>query len=84
MKKIILIVALGLTFAPIFNAISNPKIQQDPVEVKTRVVDPVCKMKIDPKSKNTLNHVHEKVNYAFCSETCKKGFLKKPEKYIKK
>lgn len=84
MKKITLIVALGLTFAPIFYAISNPKTQQNLVEVKTSVVDPVCKMKINPKSKTTLNYVHEKVKYAFCSETCKKSFLKKPEKYIKK
>jgi YHS domain-containing protein len=81
MKKIILILALGLTFLGIFNAVGQT---QNPAEVKTVVVDPVCKMKIKPKAKTTINHEHEKVNYSFCSDVCKKSFLKKPEKYIKK
>ena len=79
MKKIILI--LVLTFIGIFNAVSQT---QNPAEFKTVVVDPVCKMKINPKAKTTINHEHEKVIYSFCSETCKKSFIKKPEKYIKK
>lgn len=81
MKKIILILALGLTFLGIFNAVGQT---QNLAEVKTVVVDPVCKMKINPKAKTTINHEHEKVNYSFCSDVCKKSFLKKPEKYIKK
>jgi YHS domain-containing protein len=81
MKKIILMLALGLPFIGIFHAVSQT---QNPVEVKSVVVDPVCKMKINPKAKTTLNHEHEKVNYSFCSDVCKKSFIKKPEKYIKK
>lgn len=81
MKRIILILVLGLTFIGIFDALSQT---QNPTEVKTIVVDPVCRMKINPKAKTTINHEHEKVNYSFCSEVCKKSFIKKPEKYIKK
>ena len=51
---------------------------------KEQALDLVCKMKIDAKSKTTLNYEHEKVNYSFCSDLCKKTFLKQPNKYIKK
>lgn len=80
MKKI-LILALALTFINVLVVVSQI---QNPTEVKTVVVDPVCKMKINPKAKTTINHEHEKVSYSFCSEVCRKSFLKKPEKYIKK
>ncbi|RZL48018.1 MAG: YHS domain-containing protein [Pedobacter sp.] len=51
---------------------------------KELTIDPVCKMKIDPKSKTIVNYVYEKIEYTFCSDVCKKSFIKKPIKYIKK
>jgi YHS domain-containing protein len=44
-------------------------------------IDPVCKMKV--KTGSTKTHVHNKVVYGFCSDGCKKSFIKQPEKYIK-
>ncbi|MBE9600711.1 YHS domain-containing protein [Pedobacter sp. MC2016-24] len=45
-------------------------------------IDPVCKMKV--KAGITRTHVHYKTVYGFCSEGCKKSFVKQPEKYLKK
>lgn len=45
-------------------------------------IDPVCKMKV--KAGNTRTHIHDKIVYGFCSDACKKSFVKQPEKYLKK
>ena len=41
--------------------------------------DPVCQMKTADFLKDTLDYKGKK--YGFCSEHCKKEFLKNPEKY---
>lgn len=85
MKKIEIIFILLFVFTQMqsANAITDHK-QTTPENQKKEQKDPVCKMKINPKSKTTLNYEHEKVEYAFCSEVCKKSFIKQPSKYIKK
>lgn len=45
-------------------------------------IDPVCKMKV--KAGNIRTHIHDKIVYGFCSDACKKLFVKQPEKYLKK
>lgn len=45
-------------------------------------IDPVCKMKV--KAGITRTHIHNKTVYGFCSDGCKKSFVKQPEKYLKK
>jgi YHS domain-containing protein len=42
-------------------------------------VDPVCGIEMDEKLATRLNHQGK--NYYFCSEGCKKIFVKKPRKY---
>ena len=81
MKTLLLIGIISITtkFVGVNN--NNQEVSQNK---KEPVVDLVCKMKIDANSKTTLNYEHEKVNYSFCSDLCKKTFIKQPNKYIKK
>jgi P-type Cu+ transporter len=43
--------------------------------------DPVCKMKVDPKTAKWKFDFKEKTNY-FCSPGCKHAFEKEPELYL--
>jgi YHS domain-containing protein len=52
--------------------------------VKKELIDPVCKMKIRPKSSGNETYTYEKANYTFCSATCKNKFVAQPTKYLKK
>jgi Cu+-exporting ATPase len=47
------------------------------------VLDPVCGMKIDPKSAAGKSE-YKGQTYYFCSLGCKKSFDQDPEKYIVK
>jgi YHS domain-containing protein len=44
--------------------------------------DPVCKMKIDPKT--ALQYAFQGQTYYFCSASCKQAFAETPEMFIKK
>lgn len=44
-------------------------------------LDPVCGMKVDPKSA-AASAEYEGETYYFCSKGCKAAFEKEPEKYI--
>ena len=43
--------------------------------------DPVCGMKVDPKSA-AATHEYEGKTYYFCAPGCKAAFAKDPEKYL--
>lgn len=43
--------------------------------------DPVCKMKVDPKTAKFTTDYKGKTYY-FCAPGCKKEFEKDPEKYL--
>lgn len=45
-------------------------------------VDPVCKMKVDPKT--SLQHVYRGRIYYFCAPACQQSFAKTPEAYLTK
>jgi len=45
------------------------------------VVDPICKMEVDPKSAKWKSSYNGK-EYYFCAPGCKKAFDKNPEKYV--
>ncbi len=49
----------------------------------TDATDPVCGMKVDPKSASD-SHEHSGVTYYFCSERCLKQFQSDPTKYLAK
>jgi len=84
MKKIKIIFLLLLASTQLLNANSILSVKQTAVDSRHKdKIDPVCKMKVNAKSKTTLSYEHEKVEYAFCSEACKKSFIKQPNKYIK-
>ena len=85
MKKTKIIFMLLLASTQLLNANVFTDFKQTIVkDQKKEEKDPVCKMKINPKSKTTLKYEHEKVEYSFCSEICKKNFIKQPSKYLKK
>jgi YHS domain-containing protein len=44
-------------------------------------IDPVCNMKVDPKT--SLQHVHEGRTYYFCAPSCQRAFAKSAETYLK-
>ena len=46
----------------------------------TMEIDPVCKMKVDPKT--SLQHVYQGQTYYFCAPGCKRLFVKTPEAYL--
>ncbi len=78
------IMALGIklsAFSPI-EPQSNPQKTTD--SLKKEWTDPVCGMKLKPKTSGYQSHTHEKVNYMFCSTSCKNKFVAQPAKYIKK
>ncbi len=43
--------------------------------------DPVCGMRVDPKTA-AASTVYAGETYYFCSQGCKAGFEKDPEKYL--
>ncbi len=45
-------------------------------------IDPVCGMKVDPKTA-TIKSTYQGKTYYFCSPGCKKDFDRQPQKYIK-
>ena len=47
------------------------------------VTDPVCGMKVDPKSA-AGSHLHNGVTYHFCSKHCLAAFRTDPAKYLAK
>lgn len=47
------------------------------------VKDPVCGMEVDPDKAEYKSEYKGEVYY-FCSERCKKGFERKPERFVKK
>ena len=53
-----------------------------PSPVPTEAVDPVCGMKVDPRS--GPNAAYQGKTYYFCSESDRQRFLKDPAIYIKK
>ncbi|MCL4557128.1 MAG: YHS domain-containing protein [Deltaproteobacteria bacterium] len=46
-----------------------------------KIVDPVCKVELDERSRDTKLH-HEGETYYFCSEACRDAFKKAPEKFL--
>jgi YHS domain-containing protein len=46
-------------------------------------IDPVCKMKVDPKT-TSLQHVYQGKTYYFCAPACQRSFAKTPEAYLQK
>lgn len=44
-------------------------------------IDPVCLMKVDPKT-NQIKSVVDTETYYFCAEGCKKEFESDPKKYL--
>ncbi len=50
-------------------------------EAKREVIDPVCSMKVDPKTAEKF--VYKGKTYYFCSKADKETFEKSPEKYVK-
>ena len=50
--------------------------------VKTDIaVDPVCGMSVDPEATKIFALVQGQTYY-FCAESCRKSFIKTPEKYL--
>ena len=45
------------------------------------VKDPVCKMKVSPKT--AVAGKYKNKTYYFCATGCKNSFKKEPEKYVK-
>jgi YHS domain-containing protein len=45
-------------------------------------IDPVCEMKVDPKT--SLQQVYHGQTYYFCAPSCQRSFAKTPEAYLKK
>lgn len=45
------------------------------------VHDPVCKMRLSPKTAS-FSHTHENENYYFCASGCLKKFKGAPHKYV--
>jgi YHS domain-containing protein len=45
-------------------------------------IDPVCRMKVDPKG--ALKYAHQNHTYYFCAPSCRQSFAESPEAYIKK
>lgn len=79
--KFTLIISIGMLLSITLNAQTNKPLANT---IKEELTDPVCKMKINTKSSTNVNYVYEKVTYTFCSATCKKNFISKPLKYLKK
>jgi YHS domain-containing protein len=46
-------------------------------------IDPVCKMKVDPKT-TTLKHEYQGKTYYFCAPACLRSFAKTPEAFLQK
>ena len=51
-------------------------------EPKTKSIDPVCGMEVDPGSAKFVS-VHKGNKYWFCAEACRRAFEADPEKYLK-
>ncbi|HET7160534.1 MAG TPA: heavy metal-binding domain-containing protein, partial [Burkholderiales bacterium] len=47
-----------------------------------KVTDPVCNMKVDPKTAKGGSHEHAGVRYYFCGAGCAAKFKADPEKYL--
>lgn len=47
-----------------------------------KVMDPVCKMEVDPEKAPAKAEYKGQIYY-FCSPACKKAFEKDPERYLK-
>jgi Cu+-exporting ATPase len=58
-----------------------PEAKRERMEVSKMETDPVCKMKVDPKTAKFTTDYKGKTYY-FCAPGCKKEFEKDPEKYI--
>lgn len=58
-----------------------PEAKRERTEVSKMETDPVCKMKVDPKTAKFTTDYKGKTYY-FCAPGCKKEFEKDPEKYI--
>ncbi|KQC01145.1 YHS domain-containing protein [Pedobacter sp. Hv1] len=86
MKTIIIvaILAFGMKLSTFTINESLQSQQKTTDTVKKELVDPVCKMKIKAKSSMNETYLYEKVNYTFCSASCKSKFVAQPTKYIKK
>ena len=50
-------------------------------DIPRTVVDPVCGMKVDPKSSDIIS-TYRKNDYYFCVNACRKAFDDNPEKYL--
>ncbi len=53
-----------------------------PEPARTQIVDPVCKMRLDPSSE-TFHADFSGKTYRFCSTLCRDRFLKSPEHFAK-
>lgn len=51
-------------------------------ELVPLVHDPVCQMRVSPKTAG-FSHVHGNETYYFCASGCLKKFLQKPEAYVR-
>ena len=47
------------------------------------VTDPVCGMKVDPRSARGGSFVHAGTTYSFCNPGCRERFAKDPDHWLK-
>jgi P-type Cu+ transporter len=61
------------------NVMNSPQASQSAAE---RVVDPVCGMKVDPKSARGGSFTHRGQTYHFCNPRCRERFSAAPESFL--
>ncbi|RZK41210.1 MAG: YHS domain-containing protein [Pedobacter sp.] len=80
-NKVIFVALLSATLNLAANPITNKMQDEKTEKLKKSGTDPVCKMKV--KAGITKTVMHEKKQFGFCSEGCKKKFVENPGKYLK-
>jgi len=58
-----------------------PELQIDMKQLVPLAHDPVCQMRVSPKTAS-FSHIHKDHTYYFCASGCLKKFQAKPEKFI--
>jgi YHS domain-containing protein/positive regulator of sigma E activity len=65
-------------FAPIITQIIMPG---NTYEGSSMLIDPVCKMRVNP-TEAPAKLIYQDKNYYFCHPQCRESFVKNPEKYM--
>ena len=61
----------------------DPTLPPDDAAPPTRMIDPVCGMKVDPAKARGGSHEHKGVTYFFCGPKCNARFQADPEAFLK-